>query len=52
MSYDTLVKQVELLIKKAAETEIPDAALKLSQAANNAANAMAQLQHIEANKPK
>lgn len=42
-----LVKQVEAMILKAAEAERSDDALKFSQAACNAANAMAQMQNVE-----
>ena len=40
-----LVTMVELLIKKASEADNSDAALKFSQAACNAANAMCSLNH-------
>ncbi len=42
-----LVKQIEAMILKAAEAERSDDALKFSQAACNAANAMAQMQNVE-----
>lgn len=41
-----VTKEVESLVKKAAEAEKADDALKFSQAACNAANAMACLRHI------
>lgn len=44
---DELKKCVEVLIKKAAKTDDCVEALQFSQAACNAANAMAQLQHIQ-----
>lgn len=40
---------VEALVKKAAETKTAIDALQYSQAACNAANAMAQLQHVGQN---
>jgi hypothetical protein len=43
-------KQVEAMIKKAGESTKADDAMKFSQAALNAANAMCSLDHI--NKPK
>lgn len=42
-----LVKCVELLIMKASRTDKSDEALKFSQAACNAANAMCSLNHIK-----
>lgn len=47
MKTEELVKQVETMIAKAAEAEKSDDALKFSQAACNAANAMAQMQNVE-----
>lgn len=44
---DELKKCVELLIEKAANTDDSVEALQFSQAACNAANAMAQLQNVE-----
>lgn len=41
-----VTKEVESLVKKAAEAEKADDALKFSQAACNAANAMACLRNI------
>jgi hypothetical protein len=41
-----LFEFVESMIEKAAKAENADAALKFSQAACNAANAMAQLQNV------
>lgn len=42
-------KEVESLVKKAESAETADDALKFSQAATNAANAMACLQNIRLN---
>jgi len=47
MKTQELVKQVESMISRAAEAERSEDALKFSQAACNAANAMAQLQNVE-----
>lgn len=47
MKTQELVKQIEAMIFKAAEAERSDDALKFSQAACNAANAMAQMQNVE-----
>jgi hypothetical protein len=47
---DELKKCVEMLIKRSAEMGAVEA-LQLSQAACNAANAIAQLQNIEERKP-
>jgi hypothetical protein len=41
-----LKTQVEALIKKAGESTKPDDAMKFSQAALNAANAMCSLEHV------
>ena len=45
---DELVKSVELMIQKAAQAEKSDDALKFSQAACTAANAMCSLNHAKA----
>ena len=45
---DELVKAVEVMIQKAAQAEKSDDALKFSQAACNAANAMCSLNHAKA----
>jgi len=42
-----LVKMVETMIQKAAKADKSDDALKFSQAACNAANAMTQLNHAK-----
>jgi len=47
MKTEALIKQIEALVLKAAEAEKSDDALKFSQAACNAANAMAQMKHVE-----
>lgn len=47
MKTQELVKQIEAMILKAAEAEMADDALKFSQAACNAANAIAQMQNVE-----
>lgn len=44
---DDLVKAVEAMIQKAAQAEKSDDALKFSQAACNAANAMCSLNHAK-----
>ena len=44
---DELVKAVEVLIDKAAKADKADDALKFSQAACNAANAMCSLEHAK-----
>lgn len=41
-----LKTQIEALIKKAGESDKPDDAMKFSQAALNAANAMCSLDHF------
>ena len=43
---DTTQKQIVVMIDKAAKAEKSDDALKFSQAALNAANALSQLRHI------
>lgn len=45
---DELAKAVEVMIQKAAQAEKSDDALKFSQAACNAANAMCSLNHAKA----
>ena len=45
MSKEELVKEVEKLIKKAGDSEKADDALKFSQAACNAANAMVAMKN-------
>jgi hypothetical protein len=47
MKKEENTSHVETLILRAASAEKSDDALKFSQAACNAANAMAQLQHVE-----
>jgi hypothetical protein len=47
MKTEALIEQIEALVLKAAEAERADDALKFSQAACNAANAMAQMQNVE-----
>lgn len=47
MNMQKLVTKVESLIGKAERSDNADAALKFSQAACNAANAMATLKHVE-----
>jgi hypothetical protein len=47
-----LVKEVEKLIRMAGGAVKSDDALKFSQAACNAANALAQLQNIDSQTPK
>ena len=44
---DELIKAVETMVQKAAKSEKSDDALKFSQAACNAANAMCSLQHAK-----
>lgn len=44
--HDELKKAVESLIVRAAKASTPEEAMRLSQAACNAANAMARLQEI------
>lgn len=50
MNIDVLVKCVEALIEKAAKAETPDTAMKFTQAACNAANALVQLQNVRSRK--
>lgn len=47
MKKDEITSQIETLIMRAAHAEKSDDALKFSQAACNAANAMAQMQNVE-----
>lgn len=47
MDVKELAKAVESMIEKAAKADKSDDALKFSQAACNAANAMAQLKNVE-----
>jgi len=47
MNIEKLVPMLENMIEKAASAEKSDDALKFSQAACNAANAMAQIKHVE-----
>lgn len=46
---DELVKAVESMIQRAAKSDKSDDALEFSQAACNAANAMAQLRMLRSN---
>lgn len=46
MTTDDKTKEVETLIEKAAQATDSGDAMRLSQAALNAANALAQLKHI------
>lgn len=50
MKTEALIKQIEALVLKAAEAEKSDDALKFSQAACNAANAMCAVQSVEMRK--
>lgn len=47
MNHETLQKSVESMVEKASKAEKADDALKFSQAACNAANAMNTLYHVE-----
>jgi hypothetical protein len=47
VKYDEGTKAVEVLIKKASEADKADDALKFSQAATNAANAMCAVKVVE-----
>ena len=50
MKTEALIKQIEALVFKAVESEKSDDALKFSQAACNAANAICAVQSVEMRK--